>query len=98
MTVDKLIPITESELLEAVKAAINAKGNNYNDDTISVWIFNVKQDLIEAGVTADVLGSTCAVGCIAKGVNDIWVEHLPEYSTMFDRMAYRLADTKVVTE
>lgn len=94
MTVQKLTPITDAELLERVKEAINAKGNTYNDDTITVWIESVKQDLLYAGVSADVLGSTCAVGCIAKGVNDIWVEHLPAYSELFDRMAYRLADTK----
>lgn len=93
MTVE-LIPITEADLLEQVKIAINAKGNNYNDDTILVWINNVKYDLMYAGVTADVLGSTCAVGCISQGVNDLWVEKLPKYSEGFDRMSYRLAQTK----
>ena len=94
MTVQSLTPITDEDLLERVKEAINAKGNNYNDDTITVWIENVKQDLLYAGVAENVLGSTCAVGCIAQGVNDIWVEHLKEYSALFDRMAYRLADTR----
>ena len=95
MTVKSLTPITDAELLERVKAAINAKGNNYNDDTISTWIEHVKQDMLYAGVSADVLGSTLAVGCIAKGVNDIWVEHLPTYSELFDRACGRLADTEV---
>lgn len=95
MTVGSLTPITENELLEQVKAAINLKGNDYQDDTIRVWIDNVKIELLRAGVSADVLGSTLAVGCIARGVDDKWASHRDDYSQMFYTSADTLRDIKV---
>lgn len=88
MTVKSLTPITDAELLAEVKTAIGMNGNNYNDGTISFWINSVKQDLLHAGVRADVLDSTLAVGCIARGVDDCWVRQREEYSMMF----YQAAD------
>jgi hypothetical protein len=88
MTVESLKPLTDAELLAQVKTAIGMNGNNYNDDTILFWINSVKQDLLYAGVHVDVLGSTLAVGCIARGVDDYWVRQREEYSMMF----YQAAD------
>ena len=95
MTVESLKPITEAELLERVKAAGISKGNDYNDDTITEWINHVKQDLLYAGVAADVVGSTLAVGCIAQGVDDIWVSHKGDYSEFFNKGADRLRSVRV---
>lgn len=95
MTVESLTPIAEAELLEKVKTAINAQGNDYQNDTISFWIDTVKGDLAYAGVSADVLGSTLAVGCIARGVEDYWVSKREEYTPRFWGMAQRLKDIKV---
>ena len=90
MTVKELTPISETELLEEVKTGINLKGNDFQDDTIKIWIAEVKQDLLFAGVSADVLGSTLAVGCIARGVDDRWASHRDMYSDMFYTAAERL--------
>ena len=95
MTVESLTTITDAELLEKVKTAINLKGNDYQNDTIQIWIEAVKQDLSYAGVPADVLGSTLAVGCIARGVDDYWASHLEKYSPAFYGMAERLRGTTV---
>ena len=95
MTVESLTPITDADLLEKVKTAINLKGNDYQNDTILIWIEAVKQDLSFAGVPADVLGSTLAVGCIARGVDDYWASHREEYSPAFYGMAERLRKTQV---
>lgn len=95
MTVESLTPITEAELLEQVKTAINLKGNDYQNDTIKIWIDTVKQDLSFAGVSAEVLGSTLAVGCIARGVDDYWASHREEYSMAYYAMAERLRTTVV---
>lgn len=95
MTVESLKPITNEGLLEQVKAAGISKGNDYNDDTIMVWIEHVKQDLLYAGVAADVVGSTLAVGCIAQGVEDIWVSKKGDYSEFFNKGADRLRSVKV---
>ena len=95
MTVESLTPITDEELLKQVKDAINLSGNDYQDNTIKIWIETVKHDLSFAGVSADVLGSTLAVGCIARGVDDYWASHREEYSQAFYGMAERLRKTKV---
>lgn len=95
MTVESLVPITEAELLKQVKTAIGMNGNNYNDSTIQIWIDDVKLYLSRAGVRADVLGSTLAVGCISRGVDDKWVSHREDYSDMFHSGADVLRDVKV---
>ena len=95
MTVERLEMITDAELLERVKNGINLNGNDYQDDTLSVWINEVKQDLLYAGVRADVLSSTLAVGCITRGVDDRWLSHLPDYSDFFNKGAERLRNIKV---
>lgn len=93
MTVDKLTPITEENLLKEVKTAIKMEGNDYNDGTITVWINSIKQDLLYAGVSQAVADSTCAVGCIAQGVDDIWVSHRGAYSDLFYQGVERLRNT-----
>lgn len=95
MTVESLTPISDAELLEQVKIAINLKGNDYQDDTIKFWIEDVKLILLRAGVSADVLGSTLAVGCIARGVDDKWASHRDALSDMFYTGADTLRDVKV---
>lgn len=95
MTVESLTPISDEKLLEEVKSVIGSKGNNYNDDAIKVCIAEVKLVLSRAGVRADVLGSTLAVGCIARGVDDKWVSHRDNYSDMFYTGADTLRDIKV---
>lgn len=95
MTVESLEIITDAELLEKVKSGINLNGNDYQNETISVWINEVKQDLLFAGVSADVLSSTLAVGCITRGVDDRWLSHLPDYSDFFHKGAERLRNIKV---
>ena len=95
MTVESLTPITDADLLEQVKIAINLQGNDYQNETIMLWIETVKHDLSFAGVSADVLGSTLAVGCIARGVDDYWASHREEYSQAFYGMAERLRNTEI---
>ena len=96
MTVKELIPISDDELLEKVKDAMNLKGNDYQNDTILFWIETVKHDLLFAGVSADVVNSSLAAGCIARGVDDYWASHREEYSTAFYALAERLRNTEVV--
>ena len=95
MTVESVKPMTDAELLEQVKIAINLKGNNYQDDTLLFWINNVKLELLSAGVSADIVGSTLAAGCIARGVDDKWASHRDSYSDMFYASADTLRDIKV---
>lgn len=71
MTVESLTPITEKDLLEKVKQSLNIMGQQF-DSTLQMYIDEVKAYLASAGVRADVLGSTLAVGCISRGVADLW--------------------------
>ena len=71
MTVESLTPITDADLLAKVKTILNITGEHF-DATLTLIIEDVKIYLMGAGVSADVLGSTLAVGCIARGVSDLW--------------------------
>ena len=71
MTVESLKTITDADLLEKVKGSLNVSGEHF-DTTLQFYIDEVKAYLASAGVRADVLGSTLAVGCISRGVADLW--------------------------
>lgn len=71
MIVKELTPKNDAELLTAVKNSMNISGEHF-DDTLKLVIEEVKAYLLSAGVNARVLGSTLAVGCIARGVADLW--------------------------
>lgn len=71
MTVESLTPISDAELLAKIKQSLNIAGDQF-DATLQLYIDEVKAYLAGAGVRADVLGSALAVGCIARGVADMW--------------------------
>ena len=62
--------ITKEELLERVKTARNETGN-FHDGRISVFIDEVKQYLLGAGVPAAVLETDAVVGVVAIGVDNL---------------------------
>ena len=55
-----------------VKNALGMNGSNYQDETLSLYISEVVEFMVDAGVQQAVAESTAAVGCIAIGVNDLW--------------------------
>lgn len=65
--------LTDAEMLTKVKYALygNADGN-FNDEQLQIYIDEVIDELISAGVAENVAHSAAAVGCIACGVNDLW--------------------------
>ena len=71
MTVESLTSVSAAELLSAVKQSLNITGEQF-DDTLQMYIDEVKLYLISAGVLAEVADSTLAVGCISRGVSDLW--------------------------
>lgn len=71
MTVKSLEPITTAKLLATVKLSLNINGDHF-DMTLNPLIEEVKGYMSSAGVNDDVLSSTLAVGCIARGVSDLW--------------------------
>ena len=65
--------LTAAERLVKVKYALygNADGA-YNDEQLQLYIDEVIDELISAGVKKEIAESAAAVGCIACGVNDLW--------------------------
>lgn len=63
--------MTEQELLSKVKSALGI-GGTYQDETILIYIAEVKEFLIDAGIKEEVVTSTKAIGIICRGVADLW--------------------------
>ncbi len=65
--------ISADQLLERVKAARNITGE-YHDGRIRIYIDEVKQYLLGAGVHAAVLETDAVVGIVAIGVDNLMEE------------------------
>lgn len=63
--------MTEAELLLKVKEGLGITGA-YQDNTIKVYINEVKDFMLSAGVRKDVIESDASVGVIVRGVADLW--------------------------
>lgn len=63
--------LTAAERLAKVKTALGISGD-YQDDTLTFYIDEVINELVDAGVAQSIAESNVAVGCIALGVNDLW--------------------------
>lgn len=61
--------MTDDELLLKVKQALNI-GGSYQDNTLQIYIDEVKAYIIGAGVNEDKVNSY--VGVISRGVADLW--------------------------
>ena len=64
--------LAAAERLQKVKTALGMNGSDYQDETLSLYIGEVVDFMIDAGVQREVAESEAAVGCIAVGVNDLW--------------------------
>ena len=63
--------MTNAELLTKIKSGLGITGT-YQDDTLQVYIDEVKSFMEGAGVNQSVIESEVAVGCIIRGVTDMW--------------------------
>ena len=63
--------MTDAEILAKVKTAMGIT-TNYQDDLLQIYIDDAKAFMISAGVSASVVTSNAAVGCILRGVIDLW--------------------------
>lgn len=63
--------VTDSELLVKVKTGLGITGD-YQDETIKFYIDEVKSFMISSGVKKEVADSELSVGCIMRGVADLW--------------------------
>lgn len=63
--------MTDAELLTKIKSGLGITGT-FQDATLQVYVDEVKAFMRSAGVTESVLSSPAAVGCIMRGVADLW--------------------------
>lgn len=64
--------MTDAEILTKVKTGLGIT-TSYQDDLLNIYIADVKAFMISAGVSASAVVSPAAVGCILRGVSDLWV-------------------------
>ena len=60
-----------ADTLSKVKSALGITGN-YQDNTLNVYINEVKEYMLDAGVPEEVVNSDVSAGVIARGVTDLW--------------------------
>lgn len=63
--------MTDAEILAKIKTGLGIT-TDYQDDLLQIYIDDVKAFMIDAGVSATVATSNAAVGCILRGVSDLW--------------------------
>lgn len=63
--------MTNDELLIKVKQGLGISGN-YQDETLLIFIDEVKEYMLSAGISKTTIESVKAVGAILRGVSDLW--------------------------
>ena len=63
--------MTDTEMLEKIKVRLSIT-TNYQDNLLSGYIADIKEFLLMAGVPVSALDDKKAIGCITRGVVDLW--------------------------
>lgn len=63
--------MTEAELLTKIKNGLGIT-TDFQDTTLQIYIDDVKAFMLSAGVKQAVIDSEKSVGCILRGVTDLW--------------------------
>ena len=63
--------MTDAELLTEVKKRIGITGD-YQDDTLTGHIQDVKDFMQDAGVSEEVMQTTKIIGAVTRGESDMW--------------------------
>lgn len=87
--------MADAELLAKVKKGLGITGT-FQDDTLTVYIDDVKAFMKSAGVPENVLNSDVSVGCIMRGVADLW-NYGNGNATLSDYFRMRLIQLRVET-
>lgn len=59
------------DLLSQIKTALGITGT-YQDATLQLYIDEVREYLLDAGVPQGVIDSKSSIGVITRGVSDLW--------------------------
>lgn len=96
--------LTAADRLAKVKTALGMNGSDYQDEILSIYISEVLEGMIDAGVQREVAESHAAVGCIAVGVNDLWnyssggVRFSDYFKSRVVQLSLKRVETNVQTE
>lgn len=63
--------MTDTELLAKVKTGLGIRGD-FQDETLMFYIEETKSFMLLAGVKSEIVDSEVSVGCIMRGVSDLW--------------------------
>lgn len=63
--------LTTQEQITQIKQALGI-GNGIPDATINVWLSDVKDFMLNAGVPSSVINADTTIGTLARGVSDTW--------------------------
>ena len=87
------------DTLSKVKSALGITGE-YQDETLTVYIDEVKAYMMSAGVPESVINSSVSAGVIARGVTDLWNYNggAGKLSDYFYQRVSQLAYTTPTTE
>ena len=66
-----MTPIDSTNLLKKIKTALGITGD-YQDEALLFYIEETKRFMKSAGVSDDVVNSEESIGCIMRGVADLW--------------------------
>lgn len=62
--------LTNEQQLTQIKAALGITG--IPDATINVWLTDVKDVMLNAGVPTSVINADTTIGTLTRGVADLW--------------------------
>lgn len=84
--------MTDIDLVSNIKTRLGITGN-YHDDLLAAHAADVKEFLIGAGVSEEIVNSEKSVGVITRGVSDLWDygSGNGKFSQTFNQMAIQLA-------
>lgn len=66
-----LMTVSDADILTKVKNSLGVTGN-YQDNTLNIYISDVKEYMRASGIDSDVVNSTLSIGAICRGVADLW--------------------------
>lgn len=85
--------VTKENLLTAVKTGMG-KLPDYHNEIIQIYIDEVKNFMIDAGVKKIVVEDSVAVGCILRGVIDQYTYGQAKFSEYFKERVIQLTRKK----
>lgn len=92
--------MADFDILTSVKASLGITGT-YQDPTLTEYITEVKEYLIDAGIPKAIVNSEKSAGVISRGVSDLWNYGAGKLSDYFyqraSQLLYSIESGKIIT-